>query len=443
VAAEQSETLQWALRALRETDRQQAYRNARSFYDTGKPTGGKLERLGTRKFREIFGAVFDVSDNLCAAVVDSIADRLKVTGVNPGDTGSAVLADAAWVIWTRNRMDVRAPETHHEALLAGDGYALVWPDQEGQAVIWSLPACDVAVSYDPNRPGLIRRAARFWWDDDTGRAHVDVYTPDRVERWASKASRKSDSGLGNPNHFEPYAAVNAGGVQIDAVLDNQWGRVPIVHFPNLRHHGYGVSELSNVVPLQRALNKTLCDLLVAQEFSAFRQRYATGFDVEDGDSADAAEPGTDTRPPLDYGNDRMITSTDPETRFGSFDASDLTQYVEVLENFRAEIARVSGTPLHYLFITRGDFPSGEAMKSAEARFTRKVENRQAAFGNQWEDLLALALRMEGADAGADGSMLSLEWEPAEPTGLTTPPVSGPTNADGERDTEPAPIGADA
>jgi hypothetical protein len=110
----------------------------------------------------------------------------------------------------------------------------------------------------------------------------------------------------------------------------------------------------------------------------------------------------------------MIAATDPETRFGTFESSDLTQYVEVLENFRSEIARVSGTPLHYLFITRGDFPSGEAMKSAEARFSRKVENRQGSFGNQWEDLLALALRMEGAGE-VTGAMLSLEWDPADPS----------------------------
>lgn len=440
--AEPSENLVWALRALRDSDRQQAYREARSLYDTGKPTGGRLEQMGTRKFREIFGAVFDVSDNLCAAVVDSVADRLKITGVDAGDTGSAELADQAWTIWQRNRMDVRAPETHHEALLTGDGYALVWPDQEGKAVIWPLPACDVAVAYDPNRPGVLRRAARYWWDEDDGRAHVDVFTPDQVERWVSRAARKAGTGLGNPGHFHEFVAVNTGGIEIESTIPHTAGRVPIVHFPNMKHHGYGTSELVNVVPLQRALNKTLCDLLVAQEFSAFRQRYATGFDLDDEDTADATEPGTDTRPPLDYGNDRMITSSDPDTKFGTFEASDITQYVEVLENFRAEIARVSGTPLHYLFITRGDFPSGEAMKSAEARFTRKVENRQASFGNQWEDLLALALRIEDAELAVDGSMLSLEWESAEPTGLTVPPAAGPTDANGERSQQP-PIGAGA
>lgn len=428
--------LDWALRALRDDQRQGGYRVSRRYYDGEHPM-----MFATEKFRSTFGRTLGtVADNLCPAVVDSVSDRLKVTGVTAtANVGSTELAAAAWEIWQRNRMDVRAPETHHEALLTGDGYALVWPDAAGEAVIWSLPACDMAVSYDPNRPGWIRRAARVWQDDDDQRVHVDVYFPDLVLRWVTRGPKRA-AGLTSSTRASEFVPYGREGFDVEGEEPNEWGRVPVVHFPNRRYHRYGISELKDVTPLQDALNKTVCDLLVNNEFAAFRQRWATGFDVGDEDTADATEPSTDSRPPLDYGNDRMITSTDPETRFGNFDASEAQGFLETMENFRSEIARVSGTPLHYLFITRGDFPSGEAMKSAEARFTRKVENRQGAFGNQWEDLLALALRMEGADATVDGSMLSLEWEPAEPTGLTTPPVSGPTNAAGERATGEPPIG---
>lgn len=406
-----SDQLAWALKAIRDNERQIRYREARSFYDTGRPTGERAG-LGTAKFREIFGNVFDASDNLCRAVVDSVADRLKVTGVDAGINGTPELAGRAWEIWQRNRMDVRAPETHLEALRSGDGYALVWPSSTGAAVIWSLPACDVAVSYDPTQPGVISRAVRTWFDDEDGRKHLDLYFPDRVERYVSKARRRSYQTLGSPSHYEPYMWFNAGDVEIGPIVENPWGTVPIVHFPNRAYHEEGVSELSDVVPLQLLLNKTLIDQAVAQEFAAFPQRYATGFDVGDVDP----KTGKPVKPPLDYGSDRMLTSSDPETKFGAFPPADITQYSEVAENHRSEIARVSGTPLHYLFITRGDFPSGEAMKSAEARFTRKVMNRQASFGNQWEDLLALAVRMEG-DETAQGPMLSIEWEPASPVEL--------------------------
>ena len=410
--------LAWALKALRDDDRRGGYETARR-YDSGDHP----MMFATEKFKSTFGqALATVADNLCPAVIDSVADRLKITGVDPGvaadgsELGSAELATQAWGIWQRNRMDVRAPETHREALLAGDAYVLVWPNETNEAVMWPLEAGDVAVAYDPNRPGVLRRAARVWRDDDLELIHVDVYFPDRVERFVTNKPRQAFTSSLRPTMFVPY---DRGGFETAGVEPNPLGVVPIVHFSNQRFHGYGVSELANVTPLQDALNKTVCDLLVSNEFAAFRQRWATGYDL---DSETTDTPAGNVS---GYGVNRMLTSSDADTKFGNFDASEAQGFIETMENFRSEIARVSGTPLHYLFITRGDFPSGEAMKSAEARFTIKVEKRQAAFGNKWEDALAIACRIEGAAADTTGAMLSTVWESAEPSGLTTPPAAGP------------------
>jgi len=56
---------------------------------------------------------------------------------------------------------------------------------------------------------------------------------------------------------------------------------------------------------------------------------------------------------------------------------------------------VSRTPLHHLMPTASAFPSGEAMKTAEQPLLAKVRDRQIAWGNVWEDALALALTMSG------------------------------------------------
>ena len=422
--------LEWALKQLREPERQARYEMARAYYYGAHPMA-----FATAKFRSTFGKMLaTVSDNLCPAVVDSVSDRLKVTGVkapvdpaatpaNDGDDPelepaeqNTELAQAAWDIWTRNRMDVRAPETHDEALLTGDGFALVWP-AAGEVTIWSIPSSDCAVLYEPNRPGVIRRAARVWADEDDGRLHVDVYNTDRVARWVTRGKRPSGriSASTRALDFLPYVA--DGSLVSDGIEPHEFGRVPLVHFPNRRFHRYGLSELKDVFPLQDALNKTVCDLLVSNEYSAFRQRYATGWAPDEPDSNVS-----------EYGADRLLYNANDQGRFGTFEASDARNFLDSIESFRSEIARVSGTPLHYLFITRGDFPSGEAMKSAEARFTRKVEQRQTTFGNVWEDLLALALTMEGEHGDVDGRDLSLEWESAEPTGLHEAPAAGPPPA---------------
>lgn len=413
-----STPLEWALRELRDSARQAAYAKAHRYYNGVHPM-----LFATDKFRSTFGkSLGTLHDNLCPAVVDSISDRLKVTGIDAGVNGSAELAAEAWEVWQRNRMDLRAAETHDEALKAGDGYALVWPI-EGEATIWALDACDVAVAYDPRKPGVLKRAARLWQDDDDMRVHIDIYTPTTFERYVTRGARKSATLTANTRarEFLPYTS-EGGNIALEGREPNPFGRVPLVHFPNKAYHRYGRSELVDVYPLQDALNKTLCDLMVNNEFAAYRQRYATGYDASEG-------TGSTDGNISEYGVDRMMWSSDADTRFGNFDVSPAQGFLETSESFRSEVARVSGTPLHYLFITRGDFPSGEAMKSAEARFTRKIENRQASFGNQWEDLLSLALRMEGAADDVDGRMLSTVWESAEPTGLRDDPAAGPAPAD--------------
>jgi hypothetical protein len=93
---------------------------------------------------------------------------------------------------------------------------------------------------------------------------------------------------------------------------------------------------------------------------------------------------------------------------------DLAPFLDVAESFRREIARISGIPLHY-FLQSGSFPSGQALRIAETRLTKKVENRQTAFGNIWEDAMVLALKMDGLQGE---TRLSALWEGAAPEDIT-------------------------
>ena len=86
------------------------------------------------------------------------------------------------------------------------------------------------------------------------------------------------------------------------------------------------------------------------------------------------------------------------------------QYLEVEREYKLSIAQISGTPLHYLSLAT-DPPSGEALKTLEARFVKKVKDRQYAFGSQWESLAVLALRM--ANLAGEEARLRAQWAPAE------------------------------
>jgi hypothetical protein len=145
------------------------------------------------------------------------------------------------------------------------------------------------------------------------------------------------------------------------------------------------------------------DMMVAMEFAAYRQRWASGIET------DYDENGN-PKAPFMAGIERLWTTESPETKFGSFEASDIKQFLDVKKSFVVDMASVTGTPIYYLIPVSGDFPSGEALKKSESRFLNKVRNRMDSFGAVWEDVMKFALMIEGER----DARLFAEWEDPAP-----------------------------
>lgn len=359
--------------------------------------GDQRLTFASLKFRNTFGNLFySLADNLSALVVDSIADRLIVTAYGVED-GVESLGESAWEIWQRNRMDANAGMVHREALRAGDAYVLVWPDKEGKAVLWPQAAVNVTVYWDEDNPARLEWAAKLWMD---GAHHVrlNMYYADRVEKYYTKLQAQ-----GVPEHgrsFEPYETPGEAWP-----LPNPWGEVPVVPFNNNAWiASFGTSELQNVIPLQDALNKTLCDQLVAQEYAAFPQRYATGIQIEYDEAGNPVAP-------FNPGIDRVWMAGAPDAKFGQFEQARMTEFLACEESLRGEIARIAGIPPHYVVNLQGGYPSGEALRTAEARFISKIKQRQTTFGNSWENVMRIALMQEGE---WQDSRLMANWIDASP-----------------------------
>lgn len=347
--------------------------------------------FATEKFRNAFGSLLKTfADNLCPTIVDTVADRLVVTGFSSDAHGDdAQAAD----IWRANRMDRRAGETHTEALKSGDSYVIVWPDANNVPRIYPQAATLCTVEYDTDNPGAILKAAKLW-KDNAERWRLTLYYPDRLEKYASIPAKGSDFPSG-PGMFSPFEVPGE-----PWPLSNPWGVVPVFHFANNAFTGtFGRSELADVIPIQDALNKAVADMLVAMEFVALPQRWITGVEIE------LDETTGQPRQPFVPGADRIWTIGAPDARFGEFAGADLTQFITVQEAFRLEGARVTRTPLHHFMPKASEFPSGEAMKTAEQPLLSKIRDRQIAWGNVWEDVMLLALRMTGHEATG----LSCNW----------------------------------
>ncbi len=403
--------LKWAQKQF-QGRRALGYKNLRKYDD-----GDHDLAFATESFRSSFGLLFrEFAENMCPAVVDSLNDRLELIGFQSSEAKTVtedipsdvpgiparkkVTIDdpdgvAAKEIWDRNNLDAVATSVHRDSILMGDSYVIVWPT-DGRAEIFPQLPEQCATQMDANRKGVVSRGAKTWFDDDMDRWRMNVYLPTMIEKWIA-------TGKG-PNTYPSSAE----GWRAHEAVGNPWGIVPLFPFHNKNIHGYGLSELKDVIPLQDALNKSVMDMLIAMEFASFKQRYIIGMDVEIDEVT--GEPKDQTT--RNYGVDRLMAIPDTEAKVGQFDATDLTQFLKVQDKFWMSVSRVSGMPLHYVFITTGDFPSGEAMKAAEARFTKKIRDQQTLKGEDWERVLLFAMLVE--DTLPEDLRLDAQWVAAAP-----------------------------
>lgn len=414
--------LAWALSTYAPTSERVRKSRAVNYYN-----GVQRMKLATVAFQKVFGDMFrDFNDNLCPAVVDSLAERLTVTGWRSSEattttedvTGTAMpgiparkrvtvvdpLGQAADTLWEDNEMQARSGDVHLEAIKSGNAYILVWPNRQLEPEFYPQTDAEFSLEYDPNELGVVARASKIWWLPAEEKWRLNVYLPDKICKYITREKMPNGISMAEDDW------VKFNDPQTGPEVLNPYGIVPAFHFANKAVYRPGISELKDVMPIQDALNKSIMDMMVAMEYSAYRQRYIIGI-----------EPEVDeiTGEPVDsnvrnYGPDRMmgVPGEKSEVEVGEFQSTDLQQFISVSDKFRSECARVSGTPLHYFFITSGDFPSGEAIKSAEARFVAKIKKRQEDWGPVWARAMGFAQSI--TESLPDEYEITPQWSDPQP-----------------------------
>lgn len=348
------------------TSRQVTLQRLQDYHD-----GKHRLAFSSEKFRQSFGGMFSAfADNWCQLVVDAVEERLNVEGFRHGTDPNA--DKDAWSIWQRNGLDADSQLAHSESLIKGDSYAIVWADDEGQPKVTIESPRDVIVSYKHGDRKCRKAALKRWQDDDGFRA--TLFTDDFIYKY-----KKNDKANGEwvphiePN--EPWPLVNPLGV------------VPVVPLVNRASlvSPYGQSEFMNVIPQQDAVNKLLADMLVASEFIAFPQRYVTGMEIPEDENGQ-------TRAPFQIAIDKLLIAEDPAAKFGTLSAGDLQNYVTGIETLVQHIASQTRTPPHYFYLG-GNFPSGDAIKSAETGLVAKARRKMRFYGEAWEEVMRLCFKV--------------------------------------------------
>lgn len=391
--------VQWALDDL--VGRLPSLRTRRAYYEGRHRSAIPPGKTLSQTLREL---LVDLSDNLCDDVVDEPVSRLAITNWTGTSDGQG---QAAMDWWDTNRGDARARETHRNAYMAGDGYVMVQKDSGGKARMYVQQPEQIAVRYSTDLPDLVEVAAKVWRDGKRYRMNL-YYTSSsdggaRMERWATKGLGQ-DGGMPQARAFQPLAEDGKQAVETGVDWDEF---LPIFHFPTDEVGRYGRSVLTDVIPLQDVLNKSVVDLVTAMEDVALPQRYATGVQVE-------IDATTGEEKPLfrRSSTDQMLRTGSTEARFGQFDAANMTQFLDVQTAFRLRIAGKGYLPLHSVSLdTTGTAPSGISLLVAEGRQIKRVKTAQNDWDDVWKAATAYALTLDGVPTQPDD--LDVEWAPAE------------------------------
>lgn len=369
----------------------QAVQMYRDFYD------GDQGALLTTRLAEFLNVASNTSFavNLMGLVVDSLAERLMVNGFSSGnDVTDDLLND--W--WQANRMDAAQMQVHQAATRDGSAFVIVeWDDRAGRPVFYPNEAWDGDQGVKAHfSGGRLLFASKRWREefDEGGELvalrRLNLYFADRVEKYIAIGGDAVGE-AGWTRYGEPWPVAWA-----NPRTGEPLG-VPVIPFLNKRT---GRSELADAIAPQTALNKAVLDILAAADVEGFGIYTKTGGAWVD---SPLVAPGA------------FWQDTDPAAAFGKLPAGTLATLLEAYWLFCKTVAIVTRRPLS-LFVGYASGESGESLKERESGLVAQAKAATVTFGNAWEDVMHLALRLAAAYGGEnapDDLTISAQWAEVE------------------------------
>lgn len=336
----------------------------------------------TPAFRKRYAQLIESSRlNLCRSVVASFTDLVKVKSWY--GNGGAEATDLA----ERHGLMMPLSLAVREAWTVGDGWVLAWPGKDGQRRAWSHRADQVAFEPDPDDPAERAWVAKRWVQDRHGR--VNVYYPDRVERWvtAGRVQETVAAAVSWPmtvTSWLPYTDDTGGDT-----ITHDYGTVPWAHLPldPTVQGGHGRSVLTDVIPAQDWLNHSMHAALVNTEDWAAPIRAL--MNVSDNIRIDP-NTGEPEAQQINYDptKSKMFGVRGPGPLV-QLDPPDSSNLLTAMDAAGAWVARIVGIPVSDIVPDLGNIPSGAALRTLANRRTNSVRDFTALITPEVSRLLAL------------------------------------------------------
>lgn len=359
----------------------------------------------------------DFNGNYCGIVVDKMAGRLHVNEITTGDEAT----DKSWLVPTLESNDWGNLQstTFRGAIRDADSYVMIDP----LTLAWtSEPAYDgysgiVAMFEQGSRTPMW--ACKVWSEveeeSNNNTMRLVVYQPGVVSYWRGQEGGAEVVADERVEMSDGEKSIT--GNEAKFPLD----KTPIIHFVN-RYENYseeGESELRAAITLQDVYNRVLHSMVSGVEFSAFRIAWSIGMTID----VDGITPGAVLNLVLKDASGNVITEPTPDmlaflasVKIGQLEATDVTQYISVLDWIVRQISQVTQTPI-YGVTTDGNL-SGEALKQLEIGLIGKINRFQQQNTDSIRELILLTAEIQNAFNTGQGSApaidsVSMTWQNPE------------------------------
>lgn len=401
------------------SDRDANYSLYRRYYKGDHDDPRRLD-FGTRAEPSAGG--FKAQHNFCSKVIDTLAERLNVTGFTVTGDGLSeeqgiAVAKQLWQWWQAARMDAVQLVVHTETPMEGDAYLIAAFDGVTNRPWWPFHGClEVTPVYDAMH--RMTRAYKSWEEtyiDDRGferiRRRITIYRPALIEKYANEGRGWEVWGndvdaAGNPD----------GGIVPWVDAQGRPLGIPVVHFKNKPlNEDFGASELADTIPIQDEYNRRTWFTSEGISYAGNTQKY-----IIDGKPPLKVKDSDDKQGGFVSGPGRVwaIASADQAkgASAGAFPPSDVAALQDATDRELKTLAAQAAIPLHLIW-PDGPLPSGESLKVAESALVGKATTRSVGYGNAWEDAMKLGIRLWNAFGNGpelpdpDTLTISAQWAP--------------------------------
>ncbi|MEV0031425.1 phage portal protein [Nocardia sp. NPDC050793] len=350
--------------------------------------------------------------NFLPLILDVYGQALKVdnylTNVSTNPQGLRRGDQAGpWKWWQRNQFGAKQTGVNRATIHYGASYVTTLPslrsrdEIEGDEVPVMLRGVSPRqmtalygepLEWDPRRGGPVDDAWPVTALESKG-PMFRFYDEEKVHWIGAKTVPQSALGWTDPSYLR------ASNFDYIEGRSHGLGVCPVVRFQDRMlldgEEVFGIVE--GLLTIQERINETNFEQLVAQYWSAFKQRYVMGW-----------MPKSEAEAMRHAASDTWFFGS-KDVKVGQFDATELRNYIDSKDSALRDLAAIGQVPAQQLGLTGISNISEASLAALEAGKDRKVSEIEASLGESYEQMLRTAAHISGDTEAASDFASEVIW----------------------------------